>query len=199
MAVVQGVGGDPGDGLHRAGNAHPDRVVGVEGLQHTVKDLVLGVVLHHADLLADDALLLGHALGGEPGHGDEGEEDLQVLLKLLRALEVVAGDVGGGEGVGTGTVGGQVLEGVAVLGVEHLVLQEVGHPGGGVVPGAVQLEAHVHAAVVGGEKGEALGEVRLHIHIDVEAVVQSGMPELLSDAGIFLGLHGDQSSLPLRK
>ena len=94
----------------------------VEGREELLVDLPVGVILHHADLLGDDAPLLVHAFLSEVGDGDKAEEDLQVLLKVLRAVEVVARQGAGGEGVGLGPVFRQVLHGAAVLGVEHLVL-----------------------------------------------------------------------------
>ena len=198
MAGVEGVRGDVGDGLDGPGDGGADGVVVVEPLQHGEEHLVLRVVLDHADLLADDALLLVHALLGEVGDGDKGEENLQVLIEFLRALEVVARDGRAGEGVGAGPVGRQVLEGVAVLGVEHLVLQEVGHPRRGVPPLAVQLKAHVHAAVIGGEKGVALLKLRLLVHIDVQAVLQLCVKNPLPQPGVFRTVHAF-SSLPFRK
>ena len=51
----------------------------IQGLHHPGVELPVGVVLDHADLLADDALLLGHALLGEIGDGDEGQQDLQIF------------------------------------------------------------------------------------------------------------------------
>jgi hypothetical protein len=74
VAVVEGLGRDVGDALHRAGNGGPGGVVAVQGLHHPGVELPVGVVLDHADLLADDALLLGHALRREVGRGDEGEQ-----------------------------------------------------------------------------------------------------------------------------
>ena len=105
MAGVEGVGGDVGDGLLGAGDGHPDGVVIKQALHQAVKHLVVRIVLHHADLLADDPLLLVHALLGEIGNGDEGEQDAQVLLKFLCALEIVACDGVAGEGIGGGAVG----------------------------------------------------------------------------------------------
>ena len=122
VAVVEGLGGDLGDALHRPGDGDAAGVADVEGLEELLVDLPVGVILHHADLLGDDAPLLVHAFLGEVGDGDKAEEDLQVLLKVLRAVEVVARQGAGGEGVGLGPVFRQVLHGAAVLGVEHLVL-----------------------------------------------------------------------------
>ena len=50
--------------LYRTGNGNPGGTVLIEGFHHPGVELPVGVVLDHADLLADDALLLGHALAG---------------------------------------------------------------------------------------------------------------------------------------
>ena len=183
VAVVEGLGGDLGDALHRPGDGDAAGVADVESLEQLLVDLPVGVILHHADLLGDDAPLLVHALLGEVGDGDEAEEDLQVLLKVLRAVEVVARHGAGGEGVGLGAVFRQVLHGAAVPGVEHLVLQIVGDAGGGVPPGAVQAETGVHPAVAGGEEGVFPAVAGFGDHTDGEAVPQllplAGFPDAL--------------------
>ena len=51
----------------------------------------------------------------------------------------------------------RLLEGVALLGVEHLVLEIVGDPGGGIQPLAIERKAHVHAAVAGGKEARRRG------------------------------------------
>ena len=111
----RGLSGDVGDGLRRARHRHPHRVLLVEGLHQIHKDHPVRVVLDHADLLTDDPLLLVHALLGEIGNGDEGEQDAQVLLEFLCALEIVACDGVAGEGVGGGAVGRQLLEALPSL------------------------------------------------------------------------------------
>ena len=190
VAGVEGVGGDVGDGLLGAGDGHPDGVVVKQALHQAVKHLVVRIVLHHADLLADDPLLLVHALLGKPGNGHEGEENFQVVAEFLRAFKIVAGEGRAGESVGGSPVGRQILEGVAVLGIEHLVLQEVGHPRRSVPPLAIQPELHIHAAVVGGKKGVALLKLGPPVHIDVQAVGQLRVIDFLPDAGVFFAYHG---------
>ena len=136
------------------------------------KYLPVRVILDHADLLADDAPLLVHTLLGKPGLGDKGEEDAQIFLKLLGGFKIVSGNGAGGKCVGAGSVGRQVLEGIALLGVKHLVLQIVGHSGGAVRPHPVQAEAHIHAPVVGGKEGIALLKLRLGEDTHGQAVFQ---------------------------
>ncbi len=98
---------------------------------------------------------------------------------MLRGGEIVAGHGIGRKGVGLRAVLGQPLEGVALLGVKHLVFQVVGNAGGSVQPAALQLEAGIHAAVAGGEKGVFLGEARLGHHPDLQAVGQALLPDRL--------------------
>ena len=198
VAVVQGLGRDPADALHGPGHRLPHRAVAVQGLHHLAVYLPLGVVLDHADLLGDDALFLFHALVGEIRHGHEGQQNPQIFIKMLGAVEIIGGDGVAGEGVGLGPALGQLLHGAAVRRVEHLVLQIVGDAGGGVQPPAVQLKAHIHAAVAGGEEGELPGIAGLGHHAHRQAVGQSLPQDLFPDAGIYGGFH-QASSFPCRK
>ena len=198
VAVVQRLSGDLPDGLDAARHGDAAGVVLIQGLHHPGIDLPVGVVLDHADLLADDALLLGNALLGKIGDGHEGQQNLQILLKMVGGVEVVAGHGVGGEGVGLRTVLRQFLKGVALLGVEHLVLQIVGDARRGVQPLAVQLEAHVHAAVAGGEEGVLLDIAGLGHHADHQAVGQ-GLPEDRLAYPLVKGLSHSAASFPFRK
>ena len=137
MAVVEGLRRDVGDALHGSGDGGPGGGDLIESPEQPGVNLPVGVVLDHADFLADDALLLVHALLGEVGDGDEGQQNLQIFVKVVRGVEVVPGHGVGGEGVGLCAVFRQFLKGVALLGVEHLVFQIVGNSGGGVHPLAV--------------------------------------------------------------
>ena len=153
MALIEGFCGDVGDGLPapRQGDAQ-----GVILVQRPLEVLIHppgGVIFDHLDLLPNDALLLIHALLGEIALRDEGEQGAQVLFKPLGAVEIVGRHGRRREGVGRGAVGGELLQGVALLGVEHLVFQKMRHSGRGLLPHAVLAEADVHAAVAGGEKG----------------------------------------------
>ena len=69
MAVIQRVRSDFGNALHCTGNAGAGRMAMIHGPQHPGVDLPVGVVLDHADLLTDDALLLGNTLIGEIENG----------------------------------------------------------------------------------------------------------------------------------
>ena len=47
-------------------------------------------------IVTNKALLLGHALLGKIGDGHEGQQNLQVLLEVVRGVEIVAGHGVGG-------------------------------------------------------------------------------------------------------
>ena len=199
VAVVEGLGGDMADALHRPGHGDPGGTLLIQTFHQVGVDLPVRCVLHHADLLADDALLLLHALVGEIGDGDELEQDLQVLIEVLGAVEIVGGDGVAGKGVGLGAVLRQDLEGVAVLGVKHFVLQIVGDARRGVLPLAVQLKAQVHPAVAGDEKGAGLGVMGLADDPDGQAVGQGLLINPLADLRVIALGHGLVASFPVRK
>ena len=126
------------------------------------------------------------------------EQDAQVLIKFLRTLDVVGRYRVAGEGVVYRPVFSQLLKGVALLGVKHLVLQVVGNPGRGVPPDPVQLETQVHAAVAHGEHGVALGIVGLADDGHLQAVVQPPAEDLLPQAGVLYRCHA-RPSFPFKK
>ena len=192
MATVQGLGSDVGDALHGAGHGDTGGALPVQGLQHPLIDLPLRVVLDHADLLSNDALLLGHALVGEVRHRHKGQQLPQIFVKMLRAVEVVGRHGVAGEGVRLGAVFGHLLHGVSVGGVEHLVFQIVGDACRGILPCAVLLKAQVHAAVAGGVFPGVAGLVD---HIGRQAVFQAAEGHRLVNAGI---IH-PHASFPFRK
>ena len=195
MATVQGLGSDVGDALHGAGHGNTGGTLPVQGLQHPLIDLPLRVVLDHADLLSNNALLLGHALVSEVRHRHKGQQLPQILVKVLRAVEVVGRHGVAGKGIGLGAVFGHLLHGVSVGGVEHLVLQIVGDARRGILPYAVLLKAQVHAAVAGGEHGVFPGVAGLVDHIGRQTVFQAAEGHRLVNAGI---IH-PHASFPFRK
>ena len=201
MAGIERFGRDLRNALHRTGDGDAGGGGVVQALEQVGVDPPVGRILHHADLLTDDAALLVHALLREVGDGDEREQDLQILLKVLRAVEVIGGRRVGGEGVRLRAVLAQLLQGVAVLGVEHLVLQIVRDASGRIVPHAVEPEAHIHAAVARGEKGVALAVEGFGHNGDGQSVRQRGPQHRFADAGIirFVPLHCAAPSFPVRK
>ena len=129
MAVVQGLCRDLADALHAAGNGGAGGTVVIQALHQLLIALPFRVILDHADLLTDDALLLLHRLVGKVGNGHKGQQDLQVLIELFGRAEIVAGNGVGGKGVGLRAVFRQLLQGVALGGIKHFMLQIVGETG----------------------------------------------------------------------
>ena len=138
MAVIKGVGAYLRDALDAACHLIADGVVLIQHTHEPVVDDIAGVVLDHAYLLPDDALLLLHGLVGEVGGGHELQQHTQVFLKARGTVKVICGHAAGGEGVGLGAVGGENAEGVVPVGhIKHLVLEEVSYARGSIVPAAV--------------------------------------------------------------
>ena len=96
VAVVEHLGGDGADTLHRSRHRHPNRALPVEALHEAGIYLPLRVILRHADLLGNDALLLGHALLSKPGDGYEAEQNAEIVVKVFRGFKVVGGHGAGG-------------------------------------------------------------------------------------------------------
>ena len=99
VAVVERLGGNMGNTLHRTGNAGAGSVVLIQRSEHPGVDLPVGVVLDHADLLTDDPLLLGNALIREIRNGHEGQQDPQILLEMLGRVKVIGRHGVGGKGI----------------------------------------------------------------------------------------------------
>ena len=91
---------------------------------------------------------------------------------MLRRIKIVSGDGVGGEGIGLRAVFCQLLKGVSLLRVKHLMLQIVRNARRGVQPLAIQLKAQVHAAVPGGKERIFPGKSGLHHHIYRQPVGQ---------------------------
>ena len=92
---------------------------------------------------------------------------------MFGRIEIISGHSVGGKGIGLGSVGGQILKGVALLGVEHLMLQIMGNAGRGIQPLSLQTKAGIHATVAGGEKGIFLGKAASGHNADLKSVGQS--------------------------
>ena len=99
VAGVQGVGSDLGNGFHRSQNRLPDRMAVVEATQQILIYLPVRVVIVHADLLSDNALLLMDALGSKVGRRDEAEQHPQMLWESVGAGKVVGCHVSGGKSI----------------------------------------------------------------------------------------------------
>ena len=125
VAVREYLGRDLRYALHSADDAVAHGAVLIEAAHEPVVHGVAGVVFRHAYLLADDALLLEHALGGEIRRGDELEQRVEILLKAVGALEVIGGYEVRGVGVRLRAARGEDAQRVAPGHVEHLMLEEV--------------------------------------------------------------------------
>ena len=58
------------------------------------------------------------------------QQHVKALVQLFRSRKEVAGAVEGRESIGIRAGLGELCKGVAVLILEHLVLEEMGHTGG---------------------------------------------------------------------
>ena len=91
MAVIEGLGGNLGDALHRACNSV---LYGVLPIEHGEKIIVndnAGIVLTHGYFLGDYPLLLADRFLGEVGSGNKVEQKFQIVLKFLGAAEIIGG------------------------------------------------------------------------------------------------------------
>ena len=168
-----------------------------QALHQAVKHLVVRIVLHHADLLADDPLLLVHALLGKPGNGHEGEENFQVVAEFLRAFKIVAGEGRAGEGVGEAPLAARSWRALPSS-VSNILCSRkwatppecpaTGHPAGTSYPCRRSWW----------QKGVALLKLGPPVHIDVQAVGQLRVIDFLPRCGGILCLPWAHS-LPFRK
>ena len=168
--------------------------------EHPVKQILdhtrLRAVLVHPNLLRDDAALLFHALRREIRLRDQPQEDLQVLLKFLRAVEIIGRHGIAREGVRTAAVRGKKVHRVVLRQVEHLVLQIVRDAVRHTMAHAAECKLRVDGAEIHAQKGIAAGKARLRHHADAQAVRQDLLPAALAQLGIFKELH---ASTPSRK
>ena len=171
IAAVKEVGGDLGDGIGGTGDVQLHRVLVVQRPQEVKEGAPARVVVVHPDLLADDPLLLLDRFRGEVGLGDKIQEDFHGLPEVVGAAEKIGGAVEGGVGVGRGAGFGVFGEGVPILALKHLVLQEVGDAGGHLhkVRLLLGLEGGVDGAHLGGEHGVGGGKALHGAHEDGQA------------------------------
>ena len=172
MTGIQHLRRDLRDALDASDDLLTDRMMPVQQLQQTVVVGRARVILAHVDLLPDDPLLLLYRLFGEIGGGDKVQQEAQVLFKQPRAVKIVGRHIGGGERVGIGAVLRQKRQRVVpVRQVKHLVLQVVGHAGGGIVLDAVQRKAAVGPAVIGREDRVKARKTFLRENTDPQTVL----------------------------
>ena len=152
MAGVEDFRCDFRDALNGSDDFFTDRVITIQQLQQTVVVGSTGVVLPHMNFLPDDALFLSDRLLGEIRRGDKMKQKTQVLFEQPRAVKIIRRHIGRGKRIGIGTVLRQKRQSiVSVRQVEHLMLQIMGHTGGGIIGNTVERKPAVSPAVVGRE------------------------------------------------
>ena len=144
MAELQSIGRDLLDALDRACNVIAHRVVLIHDAEQIFHHGGVCAVLVHFDFLRDDAALFLDALFGKIPGRDHAKEDLEILFQMLRALDVVGCHGVACKGVVRTGVFGELLHGVSLGEVKHLVLQIVRHALRGHVLFAVQEELRVN-------------------------------------------------------
>ena len=200
VAVVERFGCDLRDALHGTGDVLADGVVVVERAQKLEISGIAGAVLAHADLLTDDALLLGDALLGIVRRGNVGEQQPEIFHEVFRTREIIRRVAGAGEGVGARAERGEVRKDVAsVRHIKHLVLEEMGDARGRIDPLAVHLEAAVRPAVARGEKGRVFAKARLDRDENGKPVRKNFLIQCFAEIGIFVLVHSVSASSPRRK
>ena len=138
----------------------------VKALAQAGDEPPVGAVIVHLDLLPDDALLLGDGLFGEIGVPHHAQQHIQTFVQLLSGCEEVAGAVEAGERIGVGTGLRKLGESVAVLILEHFMLQKMRHTGGQMHLPPVQAEVPVNGAEAGGVDDMGAGIARHGPHED---------------------------------
>ena len=89
VAGIERLGRDLRDALDRTGHGVARAVARHQAAHQVAPYGAVGVVVSHADLLRDDALLLFHRLRREIRSGHEMQQHSQVLLKMLGALKII--------------------------------------------------------------------------------------------------------------
>ena len=117
-------------------------------------------VVVHLYLLPDDALLFGDGLLCKVGVSHHAQQHVKALVQLFRGRKEVAGAVKGRESIGIRASLGELCKGIAVLILEHLVLEEMGHTGGQMHFPLPQPEIPVDGAEAGGVNDMGAGVAR---------------------------------------
>ena len=108
---------------------------------------------------------------------------------MIGGVEIIGRHGVGGEGIGLRAVLCQLLEGVALLGVEHLVLQIVGDARRGMDFPAVQQKIRVDGTVIRHKIGQLPGKTGPGQHQDPQAVGQGVHVKGLAQLGVFILRH----------
>ena len=196
-AVVQHGGRNLGNALHRARDIAADGVAVVQALEQAGDEPPVRAVIVHFDLLPDDALFFCNGLLGKVGVPHHAQQHIQTFIQLLGGGEQVAGAVKAGKGVGVGTRLCVLGKGVAVLVLEHLVLQKMRHTRRQMHRLAVQAEIPVDGAELGGINDVSTGIARHGAHQHRQAGGQ-GLPLVghgLFQQGLVILRHGQHPPL----
>ena len=159
-AVVEHLGRYLRDALHRSRNIAADGVAVIQALAQAGDEPPVGAVIVHLYLLPDDALLFGDGLLGKVGMSHHAQQHVKALVQLFRGRKEIAGAVEGRESVGIRAGLGELCKGIAVLILEHLVLEEMGHTGGQMHFPLPQPEIPVDGAEAGGVDDMGAGVAR---------------------------------------
>ena len=151
VAVIQQLVRNVGDGLHRTGNINAHRVVLIQAPQQVKGAHPAGYIIVHGDLLADNPLFFFHRLRRKVRVLHKVQQNLQRLVKVVAALEQIAGLVKGSIRIGRRTGGRKALKSVQLLGLKQLVLQKVCNSFRylGVFGSVRALKAIVNGAILG--------------------------------------------------
>ena len=196
-AVVQHGGRDLGNALHRARDIAADGVAVVQALEQAGDEPPVRAVIVHFDFLPDDALLLGDGLLGKVGVAYHAQQHVQAFVQLLGGGEQVAGAVKAGKGVGVGTGLCVLGKGIAVLVLEHFVLQKMRHARRQMHRLPVQAEIPVDGAELCGIDHMGAGIARHGAHQHRQAGGQS-LPLVghgLFQQGLVILRHGQHPPL----
>jgi hypothetical protein len=168
---------------HLAADVDPHRVDRVEDPHEVLVEAVVGGVLVHPEFLLDDELLLGDVGLVEIGVADEAHQEVEVLLEVPAAGEVIGRGAVVGEGVRGGAGAAELHQDVlAPRLLEELVLEEMGDPGGGLEAVASRGgEGQIDGPVTRGEDPDLLGEARLGQDVHRKAAREDGGDDLFAE------------------
>ena len=162
-------------------------MLAVERPEQAAVDLPARGVLDHADLLPDDAALFRNVSLGKIGRKHEFQQDFEIFLEAFGAGEVIRGHGVARKGVRACAGAGELLEGVSVLVLEHLVLKEVRDTGRGVEALSLEGKGPIDRAEIGRENGERLGKAVFGDIADAQAVREHALADAFTQFGIVSG------------
>ena len=169
----------------------------VQAFEQTGDEPPVRAVIVHFDLLPDDALFFCNGLLGKVGVPHHAQQHVQTFVQLLGSREQVAGTVKAGKGVGVGARLCVLGKGIAVLVLEHFVLQKMRYTGRQMHRLPVQAEIPVDGAELGSIDHMGAGIPRHGAHQHCQAGGQ-GLPLVghgLFQQGLVILRHGQHPPL----